>query len=67
MVRSIMVVGQNFQIECTTDNAHSKHTSDRKQCFEADCIKCRYNADLKIHLTLGRLQVLKLYNVQYTS
>lgn len=37
-----MVEGQNFQIECTTDNAHSKHTSDRKQCFEADCIKCRF-------------------------
>jgi len=39
-----MVVEQNFQTECTTDNAHSKHTGDSQQCFEADCTKCRFNA-----------------------
>lgn len=37
-----MVVEQNFQTDCTTDNAHSKHTSDRQHCFEVDCAKCRF-------------------------
>ena len=67
MVRSIMVVEQNFQTECTTDNAHSTHTGVSQWCFEADCAKCRYNVDLKIHPILGRLQVWKLHYVQSTS
>ena len=52
-----MAVEQNFQTECTIDNAHSTHTSVSQRCFEADCAKCGHNADLKIHLILGRLQV----------